>query len=40
MTDVFDIDSGDTRAIKAAQKSYDNIDRREKTAERREKNAD
>ena len=40
MTDTFDIDSGDCRAIKAAQRSYDNIDRREKKAEQREKNAD
>ena len=32
MTDVYDIDIGDQRAIKRAQNSYDNIDKREKKA--------
>ena len=32
MTDVYDIDLGDQRAIKRAQCSYDSIDKREKKA--------
>ena len=40
MNDTLDIDAGDKRAIRAAQRSYDNIEKREWKAEQREKMAE
>ena len=40
MADTFEIDQGNKRAIKASQKAYDNLDKRERIANRREETAD
>ena len=40
MADTFEIDQGNKRAIKASQKAYDSLDKRERIANRREETAD